>query len=345
MPSVFDPNSARNAHNLKVYNGVADLAANGVGFGAASVVTIGNFDGVHRGHQALLGRTIEIARAAGVPAVVLTFEPHPLAVLKPELKLKRLFDADDRKQQFATVGIDTLVVEPFSRSFSQMTPEQFLNDILVRPFRPRAIVVGYDFSFGANRSGSIDFLRSHSAQHGFTVEVVAPVAIRMKKDGLETTVSSTRIRAALAQGAADEAKELLGRPYVLRGVVRKGAGRGRTIGIPTANLEPTVESAIQPGVYAAWVKMRERFEMGLVNIGRNPTFVDSEVLHIEAHLPQYDGVAEGDLYGEFIELHFEKRIRDEKKFGSVSELTSQIRHDIESGIRLLQTIAAPEGER
>lgn len=329
--------------DLKVFNGIADLAATGGGFGAASVVTIGNFDGVHRGHQALLRRTLDLAKAASVPAVVLTFEPHPLAVLKPELKLKRLFDSEDRKQQFAVAGIDTLVIEPFSRRFSQMTPEQFLNDILVVPFRPRAIVVGYDFSFGANRSGSIDFLRSRSAQHGFAVEVVSPVAVHLGGEALETTVSSTRIRAALAQGAAESAKQLLGRPYVLRGVVRKGAGRGRTIGIPTANLEPTVESAIQPGVYAAWTKVRGRFEMGLVNIGRNPTFVDSDVLHVEAHLPRYEGAAEGDLYGEFIELHFERRIRDEKKFASVAELTAQIRIDIESGTKLLAAIAPPEG--
>jgi riboflavin kinase/FMN adenylyltransferase len=322
--------------SMRVYNGVADYAiAPGTAYGSASCLTIGNFDGVHRGHQALIRKTVSKARALGVPAVVFTFEPHPLAVLRPELKLKRLFDGEDRRERLAGLGVDVLVVEPFSRAFSQLTPEQFLLDCVLKPFQPRAVIVGYDFSFGANRAGSIDFLRTHLKMIS-EMEVVSPFSIEI--DGQSTIVSSTRIRQALATGKAEDANLLLGRPYTLRGRIKKGKGRGKTIGIPTANLDATVESSILPGVYAAWAGVRGRKEEALVNIGKNPTFeTDAKELHIEAHMPNYDGNRDGDIYGEVIELEFVKRIRDEKKFGSVDELVKQVRADIQAGLILLAT--------
>lgn len=322
---------------MKVLGGVSELTEN---YGASSVVTIGNFDGVHRGHQELIKVAVERARALGVPAVVFTFEPHPLMVLKPELKLRRLFDVEDRREQFERLGVDTLVVQPFSRDFSQQPPEVFLRDFVLKPFQPKAIVVGYDFSFGANRSGSIEFLRSQAALLGgggkdaFAVEVVPPFSLELA--GSPTVVSSTRIRQLLAAGQASDAAALLGRPYCIRGRVKKGKGRGKTIGIPTANIDPTVESNILPGVYAAYAQFRGRKEKAMVNIGRNPTFeADSKELHVEAHLPDYDGAKDGDLYGEFLELHFVARIRDERKFSSADELVAQIRMDIVSGIGML----------
>lgn len=322
---------------METYNGVSDFTS-APPYGAPTVLTIGNFDGVHRGHQELIKRAVSKARALKIPAVVFTFEPHPVTVLRPELKLKRLFDGEDRREQLARLGVDILVVEPFSRSFSQLTPEKFLVENVIRPFQPRAVVVGYDFSFGANRAGGIDFLREHARTHAipFDVEVVPPVTIAI--DDKDTIVSSTRIRQALQAGRASEARELLGRPYVLRGIVKKGAGRGRTIGIPTANIEPTVESGIQPGVYAGVARVRGRDFAAMVNIGTNPTFEgsDSTVLHVEAHLPKYDGVKDGDLYGENLEIGFIERIRDEKKFSGVGELVSQIKKDIETGLRILE---------
>ncbi len=319
---------------MRVYNGVAEYAiAPGTSYGSASVLTIGNFDGVHRGHQELIAKTVAKARQLGVPAIVFTFEPHPLAVLRPELKLKRLFDADDRRERIQALGVDVLVVEPFSRPFSQLTPEQFLLDFVLKPFQPRAVIVGYDFSFGANRAGSIDFLRSH-AKMIFEVEVVPPYSVEM--NGQSTIVSSTRIRQALASGRAEDARLLLGRPYTLRGRIKKGKGRGKSIGIPTANLDVTVESSILPGVYAAWAAVRGRKEMAMVNIGSNPTFEqEATELHIEAHLPNYNGAVDGDIYGELLELEFMMRIRDEKKFESVAQLVDQVQSDIRTGVRLL----------
>lgn len=330
---------------LTSYEGVDAFAtAKGSAYGSPTVLTIGNFDGVHRGHQELIRRAVTKARAWGVPSVVFTFEPHPLMVLRPEIKLRRLFDIEDRREQFARLGVDILVVEPFSRRFSQLTPEKFLIEDVIRPFQPKAVIVGYDFSFGANRAGGIDFLMAHAKSPAvpFELEVVAPVTILL--EGKETTVSSTRIRQALAEGEARVARELLGRPYVIRGMVKKGAGRGRTIGIPTANIEPTVESGLKPGVYAAFANLRSRGGSAarrmeaLVNIGTNPTFEGSEAstLHVEAHLPHYDGLKEGDLYGETIELEFIERIRDERKFSGVNELVTQIHQDIAKGLEILK---------
>lgn len=328
--------------SLTSYEGVAAFAAStgssGSHYGSSTVLSIGNFDGVHRGHQELVRRTVAKAKNLGVPSVIFTFEPHPVMVLRPELRMKRLFDAEDRREQLARLGVDILVVEPFSRSFSQLTPEKFLIENVIRPFQPRAVVVGYDFSFGANRAGGIDFLTSHAkVPGGFEVEVVPPVTIEI--EGRPTIVSSTAIRQALAAGRAGEAKELLGRPYVVRGIVKKGAGRGRSIGIPTANIEPTVEPGIQQGVYAGRAKVRGQEFAALVNIGTNPTFEgsDSSTLHIEAHLPHYDGVKDGDLYGEHLEIGFVERIRSEQKFSSVQELVAQIHRDITRGLELLKS--------
>lgn len=317
---------------MKVLDGVSELIAN---HGASNVVTIGNFDGVHLGHQELIKTALARAKSLGLPAVVFTFEPHPLMVLKPELKMSRLFDPEDRREQFQKLGVDTLVVQPFSRDFSQQAPEVFLRDYILKPFNPKLIVVGYDFSFGANRAGSIEFLRSQASKNSYDVEVVPPFSLALH--GASTVVSSTKIRQLLAAGAAEDAARLLGRYYCIRGRVKKGKGRGRTIGVPTANIEPTVQSSILPGVYAAYADFRGRREKALVNIGRNPTLeMDSKELHIEAHLPQYDGAKDGDLYGEFLELKFVARIREEKRFSSAEELVTQIQKDIATGVGMLK---------
>lgn len=330
---------------MRVFRGLSELEVSAE-MGQSSVVTIGNFDGVHRGHQALLRRAVERAKELGVPSVVFTFDPHPLMVLRPELKLKLLFDPDDRSEQMQKLGIDVLVIEPFSRAFSQLTPERFVMDILVKPFQPKAVLVGYDFSFGSNRSGSIEFLKSQAKPMGFELEVLSPVTIEL--DGHPTIVSSSRIRHALERGEAKAARVLLGRPYALRGIVRKGAGRGRTIGIPTANLETTVEPGIQKGVYAAFACFRGSRFHAMVNIGNNPTFTDDVKLHVEAHIPNLEeqlkrsAGAEGgksfgtDLYGERVELQFIDRIRDEKKFSGVDALVAQIRSDIKTGLEILE---------
>lgn len=308
---------------MRVVHGVRNLNSPLAG----SILTIGNFDGVHLGHRELLSRVVSKARAVNLPSVVMTFEPHPVKVLHPDRKLPRIFDFDDQREQLEAIGIDILVVEPFSREFSQIPAERFVRDWVYKALSPREIVVGYDFSFGANRQGSIDFLREKAELLGVAVEVVAPVKVD------DVLVSSTRIRQAVEDGDVSLATKLLGREFYLRGLVEKGAGRGKTIGIPTANLRGTSELVPKRGVYAAWATVRGQKYKAVVNNGLNPTFKQSvQSLSVEAHLLGFSG----DLYGETLRLDFVQRLRDEVKFGSAEELVAQIRIDIGEGERLLR---------
>jgi len=291
----------------------------------ASVLTIGNFDGVHLGHQSLIRRLIERAKERQVPSVVITFEPHPVKVLYPDRQLHRIFDQEDLREQMERLGVDNLVIEPFSREFSQLSPETYLLEWIFKPYVPQAIVVGYDFSFGANRQGSIEFLKERAKSLGVDVEVMPPVKVG------DVLVSSTRIRQAVVAGDVELANNLLGRRFYVQGLVEKGAGRGRTIGVPTANVRTTAETIPARGVYAAWVEVRGRRWPAAVNIGFNPTFVDAQggVPSIEAHLIGFPPNEEsGDLYGETLKIEFVARLREEKKFSSVDALVSQIQADI-----------------
>ena len=305
-----------------------------------SVLTIGNFDGVHLGHQALIQRVVE--RSHQIPggadghsqtkSAVMTFEPHPVKVLYPDRNLHRIFDLEDQCHQLEKLGVDILVIEPFSREFSQLEPERYLLEWIYRPFTPETLVVGYDFSFGANRRGSIDFLKEHAPRLGTRVEVVPPVKVG------DVLVSSSRIRQALEAGEVELAKQLLGRAFYVKGVVEKGVGRGRTIGVPTANLHAIAETVPTRGVYAAWAEVKGKCWKAAVNIGYNPTFnpnygSDSggHASTVEAHLIG----ADLDLYGETVKLEFIARLREEKKFTGVTELVAQIRADIARAETLL----------
>jgi riboflavin kinase/FMN adenylyltransferase len=308
---------------VQIINGVRSLKAPFV----SSALTIGNFDGVHLGHQALIERVVDYARRHKVAAVVMTFEPHPVKVLYPDRKLNRILSLDDLQERMRALGVDALVVEPFSREFSQLSPERYLQEWIYRPFQPGLLVVGYDFSFGADRKGSIDFLREHTRDLGIAFEVVPPVKVG------EELVSSSRIRQALQAGEVALARLLLGRPFYLRGLVERGAGRGRTIGIPTANLRATAETIPAKGVYCAWVTTRHGRFKSVVNVGVNPTFSgqDQQALSVEAHLL---GVTL-DLYGDEISIDFIDRLRDERRFASAQELVKQIQQDILQGERRL----------
>jgi len=296
---------------------------------SASVLTIGNFDGVHLGHQELLKRVHERAQKQHIPSVVMTFEPHPIKVLYPDRGLKRVFDLEDLYESIARAGIDYLVIEPFSREFSQLPPERYLVEWIYQPFMPQLVIVGYDFSFGANRGGSIEFLKEQAKHLNFAVEVVPPV-----KTG-EILVSSTRIRQAVEQGDVKLAAELLGRRFYVSGIVERGAGRGRTIGIPTANIRSAAETVPARGVYAAIATVHGTRYAAAVNIGLNPTFTDGQVMpqSIEAHLLNVP-VDEFNIYGEAIRIEFIDRLRDEKKFSSVQELVTQIKVDIMSAEKI-----------
>ncbi|RYZ75342.1 MAG: bifunctional riboflavin kinase/FAD synthetase [Proteobacteria bacterium] len=293
-----------------------------------SVLTIGNFDGVHLGHQTLLARVVSLAREQGIPSVVMTFEPHPVKVLHPDRKLTRIFDFEDQRDQLAKAGIDILVVEPFSREFSQVTAERYLNEWVYRPFMPKNLIVGYDFSFGAERKGSIEFLKTRGAELGMNVEVIPPVKVEGE------LCSSTRIRQALEAGDVKLANSLLGRQFYVRGLVERGAGRGRTIGIPTANIRTTAETLPASGVYAGIARTRHGDFKTMVNIGSNPTFVHAGMVGIEAHLLDFTG----DLYGDEVRVDFVDRLRSEKKFSSAAELVAQIHSDIERGRKILDAL-------
>lgn len=290
-----------------------------------SVVTIGNFDGVHLGHQQLIESVTREARYYGVPSVVYTFNPHPVKVLHPERATERLFDLRDQQEQFEARGIDVVITEPFTLEFSKVTPQEFLENYIVQNLHPKTLVVGHDFSFGANRAGNIPFLEEFCSRRGIRLIIIPP----FQHGGV--VVSSTKIREALQEGRVEKAQELLGRSYYLRGPVEKGFQRGRTIGVPTANVHPDVEFTPRKGVYFTLTKFAEHLHPSITNIGVNPTFHESgqSPVKVESHIFDF----EAQLYGievEVILLHFQ---RDEMKFGGLDELKQQIANDMSEARR------------
>ena len=275
-----------------------------------AAVAIGNFDGVHAGHRALLAR----ARSLANHVVALTFDPHPSALLAPGGGPPVLTSLERKLELLAEAGADAIVVEPFTRALAALSPDSFVDQIVLRALSARAIVVGYDFNYGASRAGTVEHLRDHGSRAGVAVEVVAPVEV----DG--EVASSTRIRAHLATGDVTGAARLLGRPWDIDGVVVHGAERGRTMGVPTANIEPASDLPLRPGIYAVTLDGRP----AVASLGTNPTFVDTKKLVLEVHVLDFDG----DLYDRRVRTAFVRRLRDEAKFSSVEALIAQIRADI-----------------
>ncbi len=234
----------------------------------APVVTVGNFDGVHRGHQALVGAAVEGAKAAGGVSVVLTFDPHPSRVLSPDRAPEALVTADQKEELLERLGVDRMALLPFTTELSVLTPPEFAAAVLRHALGARRVVVGTNFRFGRGRSGDVALLRRLGADLGFDVVAVEPVF----HEG--APISSTRIREALARGAVEAARDLLGRPFFVDGEVVRGDGRGRTIGIPTANLALRNETLPRPGVYAATARLLPEggLRAAVVNLGRRPTF-------------------------------------------------------------------------
>lgn len=293
-------------------------------------LTIGVFDGVHRGHQTLIRNLTAGAHADGAPAVVLTFDPHPAAVLRPEQAPPTLTTPEERGALFAALGVDYVITHPFNHQVAALSAKDFLSR-LKQHLGFQQFWVGHDFAMGHNREGDIPRLRELSAELGFQLHVVAPVSLD------ERPVSSSRIRALLAQGEVQQAAEMLGRPYQLIGEVIEGAGRGRTIGVPTANLAIPPNRALPArGVYAcrAWVG-DSRVE-AVTNIGYRPTF-DNGPAHpsVETHLLDFSG----DLYGQVIRLEFLSRLREERKFPHINALVQQIQNDI---VQAREILARPQ---
>lgn len=283
---------------------------------AAVSATIGNFDGVHLGHRELLRRTVERARAAGATSVALTFVPHPVRFFSPRSRFYEITGPEEKAALIGEAGIDALVVEPFDGEVGRMWPADFAREILARRLRARWVIVGYDFTFGRNRTGSPAALAEMGRDLGFDVEVVPPLL----RGG--AIVSSSRIRELLLAGRVREAAELLSRPYRISGPVVTGAGRGRKLGFPTANVQFVQELVPLPGVYVVEAEVDGERRRGVANVGFNPTFGENS-LGVEVHLLDF----EGDLYGKAMSVSFRDRIRDERKFKNVDELARQIAKD------------------
>ena len=291
------------------------------------VVAVGNLDGVHRGHQALVAAAVGEARRRGGTAVVLTFDPHPARVLAPERAPRALMTFDQKAEILAGLGLDRLAVLPFTPALARVPPEQFVRDVLGTGLGARVVAVGASFRFGQGRAGDTALLEELGRRLGFDVLTLEPVLL----DG--APVSSTRVREALEAGAVEEAARLLGRRHFVDGTVVAGDARGRTIGFPTANLEPVNETLPGHGVYACWARVSGEAEKrpAAVNVGRRPTFAGAEVT-VEAHLLDFAG----DLYGRRLRLEFERRLRPERKFDGVEALKAQIQADLAQARGLLR---------
>jgi riboflavin kinase/FMN adenylyltransferase len=293
-----------------------------------AVLTIGNFDGLHRGHRAILEIVRTRAAALDGTAVVYTFDPHPRKVLQPDTAPGMLLTLDQKLELLEAAGMDLVVLEPFDAAFARTPPERFVRECIHDRIRPREVYVGYDFHFGKDREGSMRLLTEMGPHLGFSVTVIPEVTVG------DRDVNSTRIRTLLAQGEVGEAAELLGRPHAARGRVAPGDRRGRTLGFPTLNLAPESEILPAHGVYAGRVRFLDDGDpsagsvfRAVINVGRRPTFGDDDPALAEAHLLDF----EGEVYGRAVELSFEHRLREERRFPGPDALREQIARDVEAG--------------
>lgn len=289
------------------------------------VVTIGNYDGLHLGHQAIIKRVIELAREVKGESVVLTFEPHPVKFLHPELQIPLITPSRKKMMLLTQFGVDITIDLPFTEDIARMSAKEFIVEIVQRRITPRQVVVGFNFTFGKGRTGTSEELKKIGESLGFKVEIIPPFYVAGE------VVSSTRIRELIARGDIKEANRMLGGNFFMLGRVIHGHARGKGLGFPTANLEITQDLYPKDGVYAATVIVDERRYEGVVNIGTNPTFGD-EQLAVEVFLFDY----QGDLYGKELQVALVDKIRDEQTFPSVELLVRQIEQDIQRAKEILR---------
>ena len=294
---------------------------------SGSVVTLGNFDGIHLGHQALIGGAVAAAGKLTLPSVVLTFEPHPLRVLAPERAPKMLLAHKDKMQLLQDLGVDIVVIQQFDLAFAKLAAQDFVQSILVDSLKARQVWVGSDLRFGQGRKGTVADLHRWGSTMGFSVAHVDAVLVDAAR------VSSSRIRQLVADGLVDAVKPMLGRYHFLSGRVVDGQRRGRELGFPTANISTRAEVLPLDGIYATLFQLGKRRLPSVTSIGVNPTFgagprtVESFILNFAE-----------EIYGESVRLSFVKRIRDEKRFASVDDLVAQIGRDVASSEAILREL-------
>jgi len=293
-------------------------------------ITIGNFDGVHLGHRFIFQKLILEARKENRKALLVTFVPHPKMLLHPERRPFYLLTTIEEKiKLLEALGLDALILIPFTLEYAQTTAESFILDVLWKNLQVRKIFIGHDYSFGKDKRGNEDMLTAFGKKLGFDVAVINAVAVG------DTVISSTRIRAAILEGDVKTAAMLLGRPYNVSGTVIEGKRRGAALGFPTANIKPNKELLPAKGVYAAIVNLDGKRYNGALSIGLNPTFGDVQ-LSMEAHLMDFSG----DIYGKYVDVLFIERIREERKFPGPEMLSLQIKKDAEEARGILKAYVA-----
>lgn len=289
------------------------------------VVTIGNFDGVHLGHQKIFNQVVDKAEEIGGTPIAITFQPHPVRVLAPERGLKMINIPDDKQTLIGEIGIKALICISFSKNFAHTDPDDFIKNVLVDMIGAKWVIVGHKYAFGKGKKGTTSTLRVKGRKYGFRVHVVRYARV---DDGI---VSSSKIRSLLLRGRVSEASSMLGRAYHIGGTVIKGAGRGGPLlHTPTANITTLNELIPKEGVYAVRVSMKREVFDGVANIGSNPTFSETAISY-EVHLFDFDR----NLLGENLRIHFIDKIREEKKFTSVQELMEHIDKDIRQAKKIL----------
>ncbi|HEY6186204.1 MAG TPA: bifunctional riboflavin kinase/FAD synthetase [Pyrinomonadaceae bacterium] len=291
-----------------------------------TVLTLGVFDGLHLGHQLIMRTVVERARETGAVPTVITFDPHPRAVLHPESAPPLLQTFDQKIEAFGVLGLEQTIVIRFNKAFAQLRAEDFLRDVVAERLQAREVYLGRGFAFGRDREGNIELLRKVSDMLGFRAEEVPEVQLRGQR------ISSSRIRQLLSEGRANLARRMLGRPYGVEGRVVRGQERGRTLGFPTANLRPQNRVIPRNGVYVTATLIEGAWRRSITNVGTRPTFEQEAEPSVETYVINWSG----DLYGDVLRVRFLHRLRDERKFASIEDLRAQIERDRETANRYFE---------
>lgn len=308
---------------MKIFHGTDNA-----GILRGTVLTLGVFDGLHLGHQKIMQKVVERARAINSVPTAITFDPHPRAVLHPENAPPLLQTLDQRLANFGFFGIEQAIVIRFDKDFASQDAEIFLRDIVYERLQAREVFLGEGFAFGKNRGGNIGLLRKMSRELGFHADEVPEITLRGQR------ISSSKIRKLLAEGKVNIARRMLGRPYGVEGQIVRGDQRGRTIGFPTANLHPHNRVIPKYGVYATANLIDGVWRKSITNVGVRPTFEGNKAPSIESYIFDFDG----DLYGDVLRVRFLHRIRDERKFNGIDELKNQIAKDSNTALNYFKRL-------